>query len=397
MTETPGDPNSATTTTAPEAMGPIAQQTGAETGAAGTVGAAAATKVELFSPEDFQRTERVHNLFVVGDPNRAPSEKHVRRLIPRPKDNHILDYHNNPNSELVEVWVHEANADMPPPVSDAEQLAHDIEISKVQGILPPGESRTMLELIAKYAAGEPRARQELEAALMQMKSSSELYARALGYDFEIAMREQNLSDMKDKISALESAIAKQSDGAQKTEMIRQMNGLKLKVEPLKSSIQKQQAIRAQQCRGRFIRKETRMDGSVADIHEDPPGNMVLAAATELFSKDGSFPSPEEEGISDEERSRRTTAIAERNAYPLKFARSEFKSMIDAKKHGNSEPMDAFLNKFQEHERPQVKKMLESEALTIFSMKFWLSLLGVLGMESVKYVWKNRTKLGLKTE
>lgn len=355
------------------------------------------TERQFFSPEDFQKPEKVGNLFVVDDPKKAPGPEYVRRRIPRPEGNVWVDSRKDPDSKDIEVWVHQEYADMPAPLSAEEQLSLDLKAMEVRGVFPPGESREMLELIAKYATGEPKSKKELEAALMQMKSSADLTARALGYDFEIAMRGQNLSIMTEKMRALDEKIKDLGDGPQKTELLRQRNGLKLKIEPLEHDIQNLKIIRAKNCQGRVIRVEKRMDGSQVEVREKPPGNMVLAATAELFSKPGAFPSPEEKGITEDEKNRRIAAIAERDAHPLKFARDEFKSMIDAKKHGNSEPMDTFLNKFQEHERPQVKKMLETEALTIFTMRFWLSLLGVFGKEALKYAWKNRNKLGLKSE
>lgn len=361
------------------------------------------TERQFFSPEDFQKPEKVGNLFVVDDPKKAPGPEYVRRRIPRPGGNVWVDSRKDPNSKDIEVWVHHEHADMPAPISDAEQLAHDMEAFKVNGAFPRGESRAVLEFVAKYAGGERMARQKLEAIVMQMKSSADVAERALGYDFEIEMQSQNMYVIQAELSEINRQLAEPSlpDGEQKNELLRQQIELQKKLEPLEGHINTLKMRRAKYCKGRFIKKETRMDGSVVDIHEDPPGNMVQGAAEALFFNINAFPSPEEEGITDIEKANRTAAIeARRNemrANPLKFARDGFKSMIDAKKHGNSEPMDAFLQKFQEHERQQVKKMLETEALTIFTMKFWLSLLGVFGKEALKYAWKHRKKLGLQEE
>lgn len=355
------------------------------------------TERQFFNPEDFQKPEKVGNLFVVDDPKKAPGPEYVRRRIPRPEGNVWVDSRKDPNSKDIEVWVHQEYADMPAPLSTEQQLALDMKAMEVRGVLPPGEAREMLDLIVKYAAGEKKARGQLNEIVTKMQGSGDVIARALGYDFEIAMREQNLSDATAKINALSVQIGELKDGPQKSELLRQRFGLVSKVEPFKRDIENKKIMRAKYCQGRVIRIEKRMDGSQVEVRENPPGNMVLAATAELFSKSGAFPSPEEEGITEDEKNRRTAAIAERDKHPLKFSRAEFKSMIDAKKHGNSEPMDAFLQKFQEHERPDIKKMLETEALTIFTMKFWLSLLGVFGKEALKYAWKKRDKLGLKME
>lgn len=95
-----------------------------------------------------------------------------------------------------------------PVINPADQRA--ISQEAAQGIAPNGNSRKALESITRLLKEEKKKpiHVKMQQEISRLKESSNTEDKALGYDFDIAQKQAELSSINENITALKAALAK---------------------------------------------------------------------------------------------------------------------------------------------------------------------------------------------